>query len=364
MPISKIYQLIKEYLMDIISRNKDGVNFLLPSEQQLSIRFKCSRLPAKRALNELVEAGLVTRYAGRGSYITSTLKNTSSTYKPKHICVIIPHINSKYINEIVNGISEYFHKTNTLFFCYISNDNINKENFFLDTYLSKIFDGIIFFPAIHEIYNEQILHMIDKKFPLVFLGRKFNDLKSSFVGCSSEVVVKIAIEHLIQVGYKKIGLVSEPCFENDNYSLRINTYKRMMAELGSSERILTLTPTNTLSVHERKSISIENSKKFHDFLENNELDALIMSNAFLNCINKCDIFFSKINSDSFISIDRPEFVTDMPFDKHLYIHQDSYTMGQLAAEQILELVNRNCSSKEIIITPKLKYIHKSEFYLS
>lgn len=65
-----LYHQIRLLLAERIRRGAFPAGSLLPGEHQISEMLGASRITVKRALNELAEAGLVTRHRGRGTVVT------------------------------------------------------------------------------------------------------------------------------------------------------------------------------------------------------------------------------------------------------------------------------------------------------
>ncbi|MGH3756429.1 GntR family transcriptional regulator [Actinophytocola sp.] len=75
-----LYAQVKQELLSRI----DGQHWLpgqmIPTEQQLSLEFGVSRNTIRQAVGDLVNAGLVVRYAGRGTFVVAT-KITDATFR-------------------------------------------------------------------------------------------------------------------------------------------------------------------------------------------------------------------------------------------------------------------------------------------
>lgn len=75
---------IKEYIRRHIESGQWEENTRVPSENQLAEQFGCSRMTARRALTELVEAGVLERSQGLGTFVAS-LKSQSSMLSIRNI---------------------------------------------------------------------------------------------------------------------------------------------------------------------------------------------------------------------------------------------------------------------------------------
>jgi GntR family transcriptional regulator, histidine utilization repressor len=64
------YQQLKELIIGRISRGELRPHDRVPSENELAMAMKVSRMTANRALRELTDEGYVERIAGRGTFVT------------------------------------------------------------------------------------------------------------------------------------------------------------------------------------------------------------------------------------------------------------------------------------------------------
>ncbi|WP_372870575.1 histidine utilization repressor [Shewanella sp.] len=75
---------IKDHIRRHIESGEWAENSRVPSENQLAEQFGCSRMTARRALTELVEAGVLERSQGLGTFVAS-LKSQSSILSIRNI---------------------------------------------------------------------------------------------------------------------------------------------------------------------------------------------------------------------------------------------------------------------------------------
>lgn len=71
------FALIKQHIIEKIETGVWAEGAKLPSENQLSQNFSCSRMTARRALSELTNAGILERSQGIGTFVAG-LKSQSS----------------------------------------------------------------------------------------------------------------------------------------------------------------------------------------------------------------------------------------------------------------------------------------------
>lgn len=87
-----------------------------------------------------------------------------------------------------------------------ADDNPNKERAYIHMLQMKQVDGIII--ASTGANNELLKQEIDRGFPVVLFDRRFDDLETDMVYSDNRKGAYMAIEHLIQLGHKRIALVA------------------------------------------------------------------------------------------------------------------------------------------------------------
>ena len=63
------YQQIKKYLCDAIKSGEYSVGYKIPTENQLASQFSVSRMTVNKAIRDLVQANMLVRYAGVGTFV-------------------------------------------------------------------------------------------------------------------------------------------------------------------------------------------------------------------------------------------------------------------------------------------------------
>ncbi|MHB1452670.1 MAG: GntR family transcriptional regulator [Saccharofermentanales bacterium] len=347
-----IYLQIKDYLKVLIMRNQNDPTFMLPSEKQLSLKFNASRIPAKRALEELKSEGLIYRIQGKGSFISGSKKPVSRD--KYNVCLFIPNMTSKFIMDIATDIMLYFSTVGTNVFIVVTSDNSQMEDELIEIAIKKQFDGLIIFPVIHHEYNDSLLRLVLDKIPAIFVGRNLPGLNISSISCDHYLQTKKAMNFLLAKGHKEIGFISECASDALCYEYRIRAYKESILEI-----------YNMKSLH-LQEIEFFRNEDFHAameqisreiesfFVQNPTITALILSNLALQPVYKYmrDNNFS-LNRLEIMVFDLPEYSTFSPYPPPLIIDQHPSEMGHLAAKQLYEQIINNEAKKEIVVDSRI-----------
>ena len=77
-----VYQQVKTELLDLISQQES--NTAIPSERALSQKFNVSRMTLRKAVNELVDEGVLYRDTTRGTFVSEKGLIKKNSLRPSH----------------------------------------------------------------------------------------------------------------------------------------------------------------------------------------------------------------------------------------------------------------------------------------
>lgn len=347
-----LYLQIKEYILQLIEKNQSNPTFMLPSEKQLSMKFNASRIPAKRALDELKSEGLIYRIQGKGSFIT--ISNKILSQNRYNVCLFIPNMTSKFILDISKEIMLFFDTVGVNLFIVLTNDISQTENELIEIAIEKKFDGLIIFPVIHHEYNGSLLRLVLDKIPAIFIGRNLPGLNISSISCDHYLQTKKAMDYLLSKNHKEIGFITECASDALCYEHRIRAYKDSVLGIYST-KYLHLQEIDFFKDRNSETMEAQITRKVEEFLDNNlHITALITSNLALQYIYKYmrDRNYSP-NRIEIMAFDIPEYNNFSPYQPPLVIDQHPSEMGHLAAKQLYELLLNNESRKEIVVDSRI-----------
>jgi LacI family transcriptional regulator len=116
--------------------------------------------------------------------------------------LIVPDLVHAFFSEVAKSISAVVRKKGFGLVISSSNDDPQLEQDEISLMVRRRIDVLIV-ASCQE--NAKTLRTVAREVPLVLLDRKFKDFDANFVGTDDVLVGKMATEHLIQMGYRRIA---------------------------------------------------------------------------------------------------------------------------------------------------------------
>jgi LacI family transcriptional regulator len=271
--------------------------------------------------------------------------------RTKTLGLVITTIANPFYTELAQGI-----ETTAIILGYniilcSTNYDLSSEKKFIDMLRSKGVDGIIFTSA--HMGDPNILELVEEGFPIILVNRRtYHPMvreKVDYVGVDNNLGGFLAIEHLIKLGHKRIGVIGGSSESSVGFE-RLEGGKKALATYG-----LNVIGDYFLEGDFLKGSGYHGGKKFLKMSEpptgvfaTNDYMALGTYQAIVEEGIKVpeEIALIGFNDIEFTSMKGIELTT---------IGQKKYEMGALAVKTLVERVEggKTGSPKEIILEPEL-----------
>ena len=184
---NSISRYIQNYIILKLISNEWKILSLIPSENQLAIKFNCSRLTARNAINKFVSLGILKSHKGKGYIVTANVKDylpifiedfQSSSTETNHL----PETPKWFKKEYIKGMFVEYEKSSLVFEKeYKHNDKLqaycihwvnfnglkkgkkNEEN--------KIIKKFINHDTVFEFFNDKIIRIQGKHEYFTFINK-------------------------------------------------------------------------------------------------------------------------------------------------------------------------------------------------
>lgn len=189
-----------------VSHVLNGTRVVLPETRQLVLN----------AINQL-------------NYRPSGLARSLTTSSTRSIGVVIADVTSPFFAHLLHKIEDMLAAQDYNIILCNTYEELDREARNLEHLIDRRVDGIIITPTglpqpAYETFSQL-------NTPIVFIDRKPPHVRGSFVGTDNDSAAYEATTHLIDLGHKRIGLISL-LPETSAVAARLDGYQRALAENG------------------------------------------------------------------------------------------------------------------------------------
>lgn len=230
-----LYREMRDYLMDLVEKNRADPNYRLPSEKQLADAFGASRISAKHAFDTLVDEGVIFRQQGRGSFIVpdeagqKTAASGALRDEEDCIALIVPFVSTIFMSDIIEGIQQELRRNGLHFVMFVTDNDQQREMRYLRQ-AQEQFKGAILFPGAFAKYHEEMLRVVLNRFPIVQIDRYLPGLDLSYVACDHRQATYRATKALFSMGHERVGFVGHLLSHASSVTERFRGFDQAVTE--------------------------------------------------------------------------------------------------------------------------------------
>jgi len=362
-----IYLDIMHTIKNKISKNEYQAGYKF-TEAALANDFSCSRITAKRALDELTQEGIIERKKGSGSYLAD-FSSRPEVEEGKNITLIFPH------GYLASNLMTYFYGSSDMLSTrgYVpgiiagSADTVNSEELISRAVASGC-AGIIFYPERDNDTTELLTTLAVEDFPIVVIDKQFYGLPVNTVTSDNYEGVRAAMQLLHDNGHRNIAFVSD-----HNINTRSTIKDRFLGfAMAHKENGLKVNLDNVISDFNHTL------KESHPDAYNQVIDILpltgsqhdffidiikrLTSNGVTAIVGSNDLVAMYIvKTCEYMGLSVPDDLSIVGFDDHILlqhmgvpittVRQDFYGMGYQAAELLMKKIDNRAMPAEKIVLP-------------
>lgn len=231
-----MYQQIKRDIEQQILSGQIKVGDKLMSETQMLEHYHVARMTVRAALAELVSSGCLAKERGRGTFCVAVPQQTKCS-----IDVMLDTSDNYFAPYFLSGISRVLDREGYQLVLNDTRDSLEMFEKLLPQIVSRGSSGIIIQPYRGvQMLSDGLLQELDRcqsiGTPIVTIDGKFRDL--DFVGYMTDDVYggKLATEHLIAMGHRRILGLFRSSYRDSVF--RTRGYCRAMEEHSLTPQIL------------------------------------------------------------------------------------------------------------------------------
>lgn len=257
--------------------------------------------------------------------------------------VVVSDISNPFFAQIARDIEDAADKMGRTVFFGSSDESAEKMKTLISGLINRGVDGLIVVPCEHS--EDTIRELCKNRIPLVLLDRNFDEINASYVVLNNFDAAYKATRHLMDSGYKKVGIIAYDVKLN-HMQERIRGYKKAVEEAGMAANVMVI---------KQKNFEKSFEKSMHRALEEG-VDALFLPTvtitlSCLHYINKYKISIPKqlglVGFDGGDAFD----LFSVPVS---YVSQPVEQLSTKAVEILIDMiVNKNASIQGVRIEGSL-----------
>lgn len=314
--------------------------------KQIARELDVSISTVSKALRDSPEIGEDTRekikafakfYNYKPNNIALSLKNR----KTKTIGIIIPEIVHHFFTTVISGVEKVANQLGYNVLVCLSNNSFDKEVLNMEMLANGSTDGFIMSLAKETMQKGDYHHLteaINQGMPLVLFDRVVEQIECDKVIIDDVIGAKKAVQHLVDTGCRKIGLISTVDYVSVG-KLRTRGYKLALEENG-----IEVEESLILKIEE-----MENSEaEIEQFLKDKELDGIFAVNEHfaISAIKAIQENGKRVPQDvSVIGFTDGELSRSF-IPSLTTVSQHGTRMGEEAARLLIEKLERNLAEDE------------------
>lgn len=331
------YASIYNHYRTLISSGALSAGDRLPTEKAIEREFGVSRITVVRALSQLADEGLIDRIQGSGSYVKDSARRSDSSLKV--ISLISPIRNEGREIELIKGAEHRLQKAGYLLSVSNTHEDRDVERRIVTEVREKV-DGLLLYP-VSSIENLDLFQgLMNAHHPVVYVDRYPMNLPCSFVSCDNfDGGYKIG-KAFLERGHSRIALIYHDIVGLTSDRDRFNGFMKAMSEGNvPRDRVRIISMPRDESQESIRRVLRELYSEVWGPRENcpsavftfNDHIALRLREFILR---SCEyVLPDNLLLAGFDDLAKAD--GELPF---LTIHQDYFTIGEVAAELLLQKI--------------------------
>lgn len=188
--------------------------------QYLNQRFEYMGEDTKKRVEEAIQ-----KLDYRPNIIARSLRQK----KTSTIGVIVANILHSFSTQVIRSIEDVCSESNINVIVCNADDNPKKERMYIEMLRTKQVDGLIIFPTGGNLDLYQAMEK--ENFPIVFMDRYVEGIQALFLMLDNEYASEMAVAHLFEKGYTKIGMLTTSIKSNISVRIeRVEGYKKALVK--------------------------------------------------------------------------------------------------------------------------------------
>ncbi|MBN2487038.1 MAG: LacI family DNA-binding transcriptional regulator [Bacteroidales bacterium] len=178
---------------------------------------------------------LVQDYAEKVNYRPNAIASSLRMGRGNTIGLVVPRINRQFFSNLIYGVEEVLNSAGYNLLICQSNELLENEKQAINTLINARVDGIIISISKQTASYKHLETVINRDIPLIQTDRVADLLPTNKIVNNNFKASYIAVQHLLDSGYKRIAHISGPLAINI-YKERLNGYTKAIEDSRLSDK--------------------------------------------------------------------------------------------------------------------------------
>ncbi len=224
------------------------------AERKLAEIYNIGYMTARRAIDDLVEDGLLYRKPRKGTFVAEVAK---SGFNPdsKVIAIVMSDLKNNFSSQLLESVERKARQNGFHLIICNSELDVTQESSHLIQMRDSGVAGIILNPCFPPVNREIAVSILKKNIPIVTVDKTFADLDIDSVTCDNFEGAYRAVSYLISLGYRRIAHITSHHSLSGISSIRtrLEGYKKALLDHDLPVRDEYISELDEVSVHTEMS---------------------------------------------------------------------------------------------------------------
>jgi len=166
----------------------------------------------------------------RLGYVPNPAAQTLKTGRSRLVGVVLSNIAHPYWSGVLAGVEDACQRLNYSVVIGSASDSAEAEHQYVGLFLKQHVDGLLLNPASADA--KMMARWSVLTCPVIMLDRTFPGLSFPLVAMDNRTASRMAVEHLVELGHRRIGMVSWRIDSLSNRHERLTGYQEALGDTG------------------------------------------------------------------------------------------------------------------------------------